>query len=141
MSDIKPENSMEDSLDPNSLGELMLKNAALTISAKGISDDLKEVIKIKTNFIKEILKDTIKLTESFLSCKDKKTINSALSREGVLRSMLEHTLTEVFVTNTTLNNILTSFILKEQNIREEQKDTIMKNIESMIDLEIKKFQN
>jgi hypothetical protein len=128
-----------DNIDPENMGEFLLKNAALTMTSKGISNDLKEVIKMKVDYVNKIFSETIKLTDSVTKCPDKRITRAAFSHEGVLTQVLDHVLAEVFVTNIALNNILVNFITKEKNIREEQKILIESDIEKMIDREMKKF--
>ena len=38
----------ENTMKPDNAGEFILKGTALTLSSKGVTDDLKEVLKIKT---------------------------------------------------------------------------------------------
>lgn len=130
--------TMVDSIDPENLGELLLKNAALTVSSKSISQDLKEVIQMKVDFVNGIYDKTIKLTDTFLSSPNKKLVDDVSSNNGALTQTLNHILSEIFVTNMAINNLLVSIVLDEKNIREEQKRIIESDIGTMIDREMKK---
>ena len=134
-----PNQDSSNQLEPDSLGEVLLKNSALTMSAKGISLDLKNIIKLKINYIQSIFKETNKLTETFLISKNDKVISESLSKNGVLTQLIDHILGEVFVTNITLNNILISFISEDKNINDEQKKMISGDIGRMIDREMEKI--
>jgi hypothetical protein len=126
-------------INPGNLGEALLKSSALTMSSKGISQDLKDVIKMKVDFISSIYSETSHLSEIFLSGNNNKAAKEALSKDGILTKTLDHILAEIFATNITLDNILINFIKKEQNIQEDSKKLIISNIEAMINREIAKF--
>jgi len=42
----------ENTMKPDNAGEFILKGTALTLSSKGVTDDLKEVLKIKIDYVK-----------------------------------------------------------------------------------------
>lgn len=128
-----------DSNDPENEGEFLLKSAALTMTSKGISQDLKDVIKMKTDFVSQTYSDIIKLSESFLKHGDKNITKDALSKGGVLNQYLEHILGEIAITNITLNNILVSFVSKDQSIQEEKKKLIESDLQNLIEREITKL--
>jgi len=133
--DKKAEPLNSGSLHPENMGELLLKNAALTSSAKGIDNDLRNIITMKIEYSKAILDKVVTMLDVATKCPDKKITRELLSEGGIVMGMLSNTLSEVFITNIALNNMLTSTVLKEMSLLEEQKNFIMEDIEQIMSVE------
>lgn len=131
---------LRDSTDPTSIGEMILKEAVLTASSKGISSDLKDVIKIKVDFLSHLYSETSKITETLINSNNKSLANHTFIKEkGQLNKLHDHILSEIFSTNIAINHILTNFIMKEKNIKEEFKEMLGEDMDKMLQREMKKI--
>lgn len=90
--------------------ELLLKNAALTFSSEGISNDVKSFLSRKSVFVADMLTGLASLIEA--SSKGRVSAN----RQLLFDAMLEHALNEVKMVDSTFNYVLAKTFERESSL-------------------------
>lgn len=122
----------ENTMKPDNAGEFILKGTALTLSSKGVTDDLKEVLKIKIDYVKCTLADVIKLTETILNSKNTQESKRYTQQGAILPQLLGSIASEVIFTNIALNSLIGSLVEREQSLSEEQKALFLTETDNIV---------
>jgi len=102
------DNELQKKMD--TYNEMLLENAAMTFTAEGISNDLKDFLSKKSIFVGEMLNGLASLIGAA------STSRVSASRQKLFDDMMKHALIEVKTLNSTLNYVLSRVLDKEASL-------------------------